>query len=595
MANFLLDNKDILFHLDRMDLERIIRLREDDFAEKDTYPHAPADAADAVDSYRKILELVGELCGEELAPRAAAIDEEGVSLERGEVRYAKGTAEVLDLFAKADLMGFCLPRAYGGLNCPTTILTIAAEMVSRADGSFLNFGLQQDIGETLNKFGSEEQKSRVLPVLSRGEEGSAMILTEPDAGSDLQSVALKATLDGAGNWKLNGVKRFITNGCGKYGLVLARSEEASKGAGGLSFFLYERDERMVIRRLENKLGIHGSPTCELQFNDAPATLVGERRRGLIKYTMWLMNSARLGIAAQAVGIAEAAYREAAKYAGERIQFGVSIASLPPVYEMLTEMRVAIEAGRSLLYETARFVDLKEGLEHAGELHPERSADLRAELKKYSRLASLFTPLVKAYNTEMANKVSYDAIQIHGGPGYMKEFSVERHFRDARITNIYEGTTQLQVVAAIGGITSGAATAVFDEYEAAAEAEAAAAAEAEADDSSRTDELFDQVKKARNMTEKAIVHLKGLEDEELVTYHARRLVEMTTGVIQGYLLLRDAARSAARSAAHPADGDRKRGVAEIFIKKMVVTVEMHMNFIVSDDQALMKHYRAVLEA
>ena len=574
MANFLLDNKDILFHLDHLDLERVIRLREDDFAEKDTYPHAPEDALDAVDSYRKLLSLVGEICGDELAPRAAAIDEEGVALEGGEVRYAAGTAEVLDLFAKADLMGFCLPRKYGGLNCPTTILTIAAELVSRADASFLNFGLQQDIGETLNKFGSEEQKARVLPLLAKGTEGSAMILTEPDAGSDLQAVMLKATQDGAGNWKLNGVKRFITNGCGKFGLVLARSEEGSKGAGGLSFFLYERDDRMVIRRLEHKLGIHGSPTCELQFNDAPASLVGERRRGLIKYTMWLMNSARLGIAAQAVGIAEAAYRAAHKYANERVQFGIPIASLPAVYEMLTEMRVAIEAGRTLLYETARFVDLKEGLEHASELHPEKSAELRTELKKYSRLASLFTPLVKAYNTEMANKVTYDAIQIHGGTGYMKEFAVERHYRDARITNIYEGTTQLQVVAAIGGITSGAAVAVFDEYE--------------GEDYSHATALFQQVKKARNMTEKALVHLKGLEDEGLVSYHARRLVEMTTGVIQGYLLLRDAAHSAAHD-------DRKLRVAEIFIHKMAVAVEMKMNFIVVGDQALIRNYQAVLEA
>lgn len=570
MANFLHDNKDILFHLEHMDLDRIIRLREDDFAEKDLFLHAPLDSADAKDSYMKILALVGEICGEELAPRAAEIDEEGVALEHGEVRYAKGTAEVLTLFAEAELMGFCLPRKYGGLNCPTTILTIAAELVSRADGSFLNFGLQQDIGETLNKFGSEEQKARVLPVLASGKEGSAMILTEPDAGSDLQSVMLKATQDSSGNWKLNGVKRFITNGCGKYGLVLARSEEASKGAGGLSFFLYERDEHMVIRRLEHKLGIHGSPTCELQFNDAPATLVGERRRGLIKYTMWLMNSARLGIAAQAVGIAEAAYREAYKYASERVQFGVSIVSLPPVYEMLTEMKVAIEAGRTLLYETSRFVDLKEGLEHASEFHPEKSAELRTELKKYSRLASLFTPLVKAYNTEMANKVSYDAIQIHGGPGYMKEFAVERHYRDARITNIYEGTTQLQVVAAIGGITSGAAVAVFDEYE--------------GEDYSHAPSLFQQTKKARNMVEKALVHLKGLENEELVTYHARRLVEMTTAVIQSYLLLRDAAYD-----------ERKMGIAEIFIKRALVNVEMNMNFIVNGEQTLIKNYKAVIGA
>jgi len=570
VANFLHDNKDILFHLEHMDLERIIRLREDDFAEKDLYPHAPADLADAKDSYMKILALVGEIAGEELAPRAADIDEEGVTLENGEVTYAKGTQEVLDIFSKAELMGFCFPRKYGGLNCPTTMLTIAAEIVSRADGSFLNFGLQQDIGETLNKFGSEEQKAAVLPILASGKEGSAMILTEPDAGSDLQAVMLKATQDSAGKWRLNGVKRFITNGCGKYGLVLARSEEASKGAGGLSFFLYERDKHMVIRRLENKLGIHGSPTCELQFNDAPATLVGERRRGLIKYTMWLMNSARLGIAAQAVGIAESAYREAYKYATERVQFNAPIKNLPPVYEMLTDMRVAIEAGRTLLYETARFVDLKEGLEHASETHPEKSAELRSELKKYSRLASLFTPLVKAYNTEMANKVTYDAIQIHGGPGYMKEFAVERHYRDARITNIYEGTTQLQVVAAIGGITSGAAVSVFDDYE--------------SEDFSHAETLFQQTRKSRNNVEKALVHIKGLENEEIVTYHSRRLVEMTTDIIQSYLLLRDAKYD-----------ERKMKMAELFIQKAAVRVEMNMNFILHSEQTLIKNHSAIIDA
>jgi len=570
VVNFLHDNKDILFHLEHMDMDRVITLREDNFAEKDIYPHAPADVEDAKDSYMKILGLVGEICGEQLAPRAAEIDEEGVTLENGEVRYAKGTAEVMDLFAKAELMGFCFPRKYGGLNCPTTILTIAAEIVSRADGSFLNFGLQQDIGETLNKFGSEEQKSQVLPILASGAEGSAMILTEPDAGSDLQAVMLKASQDASGTWRLNGVKRFITNGCGKYGLVLARSEEASKGAGGLSFFLYERDKHMTIRRLENKLGIHGSPTCELQFNNAPATLVGERRRGLIKYTMWLMNSARLGIAAQAVGIAEAAYREAYKYATERVQFNVPVKSLPPVYEMLTEMKVAIEAGRTLLYETSRFVDMKEGLEHASELHPEKSAELRSELKKYSRLASLFTPLVKAYNTEMVNKVTYDAIQVHGGPGYMKEFSVERHYRDARITNIYEGTTQLQIVAAIGGVTSGAAVAVFDEYE--------------SEDYAHAPELFQQTRKTRNNFEKALIHLKGLEDEEIVTYHSRRLVEMTTDIIQSYLLLRDAKYD-----------ERKLKIAELFIKRAAVRVEMNMNYIINSDQTLVRNHSAIIDA
>ncbi len=568
MENYFLDNEDILFHLEHMDLDRIITLREDNFKEAQQFPFAPENVADAKDSYSKVLQVIGEICGENLAPKAAEIDEEGVALENGEVRYAKGTKEVLDLFAKADLMGFSIPRTYNGLNFPSIILTIAAEIVSRADASFLNFGLQQDIGETLNKFGSESQKEEILPKLASGEYGSAMILTEPDAGSDLQAVNLKAHQDANGNWYLNGVKRFITNGNGDVGLVLARSEEDLAGARGLSFFLYKRDEHMKIRRLEHKLGIHGSPTCELQFNNAPATLVGERKRGLSRYTMWLMNSARLGIAAQAVGIAEAAYREAYKYASERIQFDHPILEFPPVYEMLTEMKVAIEAGRTLLYETARFVDLKEGLEEMKERYPERAAEFKADLKKYSRLANLFTPLVKAYNTEMANKAAYDALQIHGGTGYMHDFIVERLYRDARITNIYEGTTQLQIVAAIGGVTSGTAASIIDEYE--------------QEDYSHVPELHEQLVQAKFNFEKTLVGVREVDKKDFLTYHSRRLVEMATDIIQGYLLLRDAAFS-----------DRKKRVAEVFIEKMSARITSNMSFILDDKGILIDNHTAIL--
>ncbi len=568
MENFFLDNEDILFQLEHMDLDRIISLREDDFKEAAEYPFAPVSIDDTKDSYNKVLSIIGELCGEYLAPRAVEIDEEGVALENGEVRYAKGTREVLDLFAKADLMGFSIPRKFGGLNFPSIILTIAAEIISRADASFLNFGLQQDIGETLNKFGSESQKAEILPKLATGEYGSAMILTEPDAGSDLQAVNLKAHQDANGNWYLNGVKRFITNGNGDVGLVLARSEEDLSGARGLSFFLYKRDEHMKIRRLEHKLGIHGSPTCELQFNNAPATLVGERKRGLSKYTMWLMNSARLGIAAQAAGIAEAAYREARKYAQERIQFDHPIEEFPPIYEMLTEMKMAIEAGRALLYETARFVDLKEGLEEMKEKYPERAAEFKTDLKKYSRLANLFTPMVKAYNTEMANKAAYDAIQIHGGTGYMHDFIVERLYRDARITNIYEGTTQLQIVAAIGGVTSGTAASIIDEYE--------------QEDYSHVPELHETLRKAKFNFEKTLVGVKEVDKKDFVTYHSRRLVEMATDIIQGYLLLRDAKYSG-----------RKKKVAEVFMEKMDARIRANMSFILDEKGILIDNYKDII--
>lgn len=569
MDNFLRDNEDILFHLEHLDLDRVIRLREDDFRNEENSPYAPESVADAKDSYVRVLELIGRVCAENLAPQAAEIDNEGVRLVKGEVVYAKGTQEVLDLFAKADLMGFCFPRKYGGLNFPSTILTIAAEMIARADASFLNFGLQQDIGETLNKFGSEELKSTYLPRLASGECGSSMILTEPDAGSDLQAVRLRAHQAPDGKWYLNGVKRFITNGNGRIGLVLARSEENMQGARGLSFFLYERDENMVIRRLEDKLGIHGSPTCELQFNNARGYLVGERRRGLSKYTMWLMNSARLGIAAQAVGIAEAAYREANKYAEERVQFGAPVKSLPPVYEMLAEMKISIEAARTLLYETARIVDLKEGLEHMKELHPDRADQINSDLKNYSRLANLFTPMVKGYATEMVNRIAYDAIQIHGGTGFMRDFNVERHYRDARITSIYEGTTQLQVVAAIGGLTSGTIITALDEYE--------------SEDFSHAPQLHKRVLTARNKFEKALVHIKGIEDDDLVSYHARRMVEMATDLVQSYLLLRDARHS-----------ERKLRVAETFIEKMGTRITMNAEFILEGESSLLRNYREIIE-
>ncbi len=567
MANFLHDNEDILFHMEHLDMDRVISLKEMDFADSGKYPHAPKDLEDAKDSYMKVLDIIGEICGDYLAPKASEIDEEGVKLVDGEVVYAKGTAEVLDLMGKADLMGFSIPRQYGGLNLPTTMTTIAAEMVQRADASFLNFGLQQDIGETINKFASEEQKKKYLPKMCTGEHGSSMILTEPDAGSDLPAVALRAYQDESGQWFLHGVKRFITNGNGEIGLVLARSEDNS-GARGLSQFIYKRDDKMVIRRLEDKLGIHGSPTCELQFNDAPCELMGERGRGLIVYTMWLMNAARLGIGAQAVGIAEAAYREADKYASEREQFGKDIRSMVPVYEMLTDMKVSIEAGRSILYETATIVDIKEGLEHYVEQNPDKAKEMKKEVRKYGRLAGLLTPIVKAYNTEMCNKVAYDAIQIHGGTGFMREFNVERHARDARITNIYEGTTQLQIVAAIGGVTSGTAMDYIDQLN-------------DGDFSFMGDD-FKLVMDAKEKLAATIDLAKASENKDFITYHSRRLVEMATAVIQSFLLMRNARHS-----------DRKVKVASMFIEKASSMVEHHRHFITDGKAVLLDHYKDII--
>jgi alkylation response protein AidB-like acyl-CoA dehydrogenase len=564
MSNFFSDNPDLRATLRRLDLARVVRLREDDYEQARDFVYAPRDFEDAVDSYERALEIVGDIAGEFVEPRAEDVDRAGSELVDGEVRYAPGITQSLERLRQADLMGITLPRKYGGLNFPISVSVMIVEMVSRADPALMNiFGLQ-DISETVNKFADEAMKSAYLPRFASGEVTGSMALTEPEAGSDLQNVQLKATEQPDGTWRLNGVKRFITNGNGRISLVLARSEEGTTDARGLSMFLYERDGHMRIRRLEDKLGIHGSPTCELQFDDAPAQLVGERRRGLTTYVMSLMNGARLAIAAQAQGIAEAAWRAAAKYAQERVQFGAPIGELTAVRAMLADMKVSLEAARALLYETALIVDMKEVLEHhiaqlatlgadaggpsaAGPAgSPDELKALRTELKKYTRLAALFTPLAKARCTEMANTVAYESLQIHGGSGYMRDFAVERHSRDARITNIYEGTTQLQVVAAIGGVLGGTLAAQLDEYD--------------AEDFGATPELVERVRHARARLAEAITRVRELDDVRYRDFHARRLVEMAIDVSCGYLMLRAAQ-----------DDARKLLAARYFVDAMTARV------------------------
>lgn len=568
MSNFYTDDPDLVRQLETLDLRRIVALREDDYARARDFAYAPGDYDDALDSYRRTLEIVGDIAGEFVAPRAEDVDRAGATLTAGEVCYAPGMSESLERLAQADLMGITLPRRFGGLNFPITVSVMIVEMISRADPALMNvFGLQ-DIAETVNRFASDEIRQAYLPRFASGEVTGSMALTEPEAGSDLQNVQLKAALGADGVWRLSGVKRFITNGCGQVSLVLARSEEGTTDARGLSMFLYERDEHMTIRRLEDKLGIHGSPTCELQFDDAPALLVGERRRGLTTYVMSLMNGARIAIAAQAQGIAEASYRAASKYADERVQFGGPIRNLTAVAAMLADMKVALEASRALLYETAMIVDCKEGLERRVELlqSGERAAgaadelkELRAELKKYTRLAALFTPLAKACATEMANRVAYDSLQIHGGSGYMRDFAIERHSRDARITNIYEGTTQLQVVAAIGGVLSGTLAARLDEYE--------------AGDLSATPELLGHVRAARERWAAAIAHVRAADSTEFRDFHSRRLVEMAIDLACALLLLRSAQGDA-----------RKLLVAQYFVEQMSARVEGAVQAIVTSSSA-----------
>lgn len=554
-----------------MDLSDIVKMREHDFAEKNNFPEAPADLSDAIDNYERVLEIVGEISGEFIAPRAAQVDKDGAQLIDGEVHFAQGTRESIDRLRKSDLMGFTIPRKFGGLNLPKTIYSLAIEMVSRADAALMNiFGLQE-IAETIYRFGNEDQKERYLPRFCRGEVLGAMDLTEPDAGSDLQAVALRATEGAGGIWYLKGVKRFITNGCAEVSLVLARSEEGLSGGRGLSLFIYERDGNMRIRRIEDKLGIHGSPTCELQFNNAKAELLGQRRFGLIKYTMALMNGARLGVSAQALGIAEAAFREANSYAATRIQFGKPIKAFSAIYEMLTNMQVAIEAGRSLLCETSRIVDIKESLEELIEHHPERKTELQDTAKLYTKYAALFTPALKAYVTEMANQVCYDSLQIHGGSGYMKDFAIERLARDARITNIYEGTTQLQIVAAIGGVITGVIFERIAEYE-------------KNNDFTSIGDIYNKTQELRRMLELSLQQIKNKNDKCYQEYHERRLVEMGTDLIIAYLLCIDALKA-----------DRKKIVAHIFINKALARSRASSEQILSGDTALIEFYGQVIKS
>ena len=503
-------------------MERIVELKENFYTEADKYDYAPADFADAMDNFERVLELTGSVCDEVIAPNAESVDREGSHCSGGRVQYSEGTAQNLKVMHQAGLSGFGLPRQYGGLNMPVTVFSAVSEMLSRADASFQNVWGLQSCADTINEFGSPEQKEKYLNMASEGATMS-MDLTEPDAGSDLQSVMLKATEDVEnGCWRLNGVKRFITNGDSDIHLVLARSEEGTTDGRGLSLFIYDkRNGGVNVRRIEDKMGIHGSPTCELVFNNAKAELCGDRRLGLIKYVMALMNGARLGIATQSVGIQDAAWREATAYAAERRQFGRAIDTFPAVYQMLAVMKAKIEASRSLLYETSRYVDIYKSLDQIAKtrtLTPEE----RQESKRYSRLADALTPISKGMTSEFANQNTYDSIQIHGGSGFMRDYACERLYRDARITSIYEGTTQLQVVAALRYVTSG----VYSQY-----VKDMLATMSESDSKAVINEM---VAKLDAMT----AHVMDLKETELIDFCGRRLMESAAYCVMSTLLLRD---------------------------------------------------------
>ncbi len=533
MANYFLDNPDIDFHFRGCDLREVVAHSEDGYARSREYPFAPVDYDDAMDNYRKVLEVVGDLAANYIAPRAASVDTDGASIADGKVSYAGGTRENLRELGQADLLGMVLPRRFGGLQFPFTIYMMATEIISRADASLMNiFGLQ-DIGETIHKFGTEEQCEEFLPRICSGEHTGAMALTEPDAGSDLQAVKLHAYQDERGKWFLRGVKRFITNGNAEVLLVLARSEPGTRDGRGLSLFVCNGDSTVRVRRIENKLGIHGSPTCELQFNDTPAQLVGARRFGLIKYVLDLMYRARMGVSAQALGISQAAYEEALKYARERRQFGRAISEIPVVSNMLIDMRVMLEANRSLFYASAVCVDEKEMLESlVGRLKSEKKpfADENSRLKEVTKAANLLTPLTKYTLAESCNKITYDAIQIHGGTGYMKEFRVERLARDARITNIYEGTSQLQVVAASGGVIND----VLGEYFSGKERK---------EYRGGLTKLSGHLKEIRRLFLESLRYVVGKKDNAFQDVASRDLVDLYGSLYVGYLLLGEAERDA----------------------------------------------------
>ena len=528
MANFYNDNPDLKHHLSHPLMEKIVELKERQYADAEAYDDAPMNFDDAMDNYDKVLEIVGEISGDIIAENAEDVDHQGPRVENNRVIYADGTARNLEVCRKAGLMGMSMPRRYGGLNFPITPYIMAADIVSRADAGFENLWGLQDCAETIYEFADEDQKQRYITRVCQGETMS-MDLTEPDAGSDLQSVMLKATQKEDGSWVLNGVKRFITNGDSDIHLVLARSEEGTKDGRGLSMFIYDkRNGGVNVRRIENKMGIKGSPTCELVYKDAPAELCGSRRLGLIKYVMALMNGARLGIAAQSVGISEAAYREALAYAKDRKQFGKAIIEFPAVSEILSVMKGKLDASRSLLYECSRFVDMYKVYE---DIAKERSltAEEKAEMKKYSRLADAFTPLAKGLSSEFCNQNAYDCIQIHGGSGFMKDYACERIYRDARITSIYEGTTQLQVVAAIRHVTTGTYLNYMRDCE---------AMEVAAEDQAIKDMLIGLT----NQYADAVAAVDACKEPGYIDFMARRLVEMAGNIIMTYLLLSDAQRN-----------------------------------------------------
>jgi alkylation response protein AidB-like acyl-CoA dehydrogenase len=571
MANLYTDTPELRFHLNHPMMKHIVELKERNFIEKDQFDYAPQNFEDAMDSFERVLEMTGQICTDIIGPNAEGVDHDGPQVVDGRVVYAKGTEENLDALVKGGLMGITLPRKYDGLNFPIVPYIMCADLVSAVDAGFTNIWGLQDCAETIHEFANEDQKQRFLTRVSHGET-MAMDLTEPDAGSDLQAVMLKATYNEEdGYWYLNGVKRFITNGDGHIALVLARSEEHTKDGRGLSMFLYDKNHGGVtVRRIENKMGIKGSPTCELVFKNAKAELCGDRKMGLIKYVMSLMNGARLGIAAQSVGLSQAAFNQAAEYARERKQFGKAIIEFPAVYQMLGLMKAKLDASRTLLYETSRFVDIYKTW---GQISEERKLEPseREEMKKYQKLADACTPIAKGLSSEFCNQNAYDSIQIHGGSGFMKDYACERVYRDARITSIYEGTTQLQVVAAIRHVTTGTYLGMMREHELDAT-------------TPELEGLRETLKGLADTYEASVAEVLEYKNNEYIDYQARRMVEMAGYILMGHLLVSDASRD-----------EMFRSSAEIFVQYVIGEVAKHAAVIAGSKPEEMVKFAAFFKA
>ncbi len=569
MANYFLDNDDVQFLFEHSDLRQLAALYEEGFRFAREFDFAPEDGEDAVDNYRRILTSLGELAGEVIAPTAAETDRVGNVLdEDGSVSYTPGITEAMMRLSQADLMGFTLPYRFGGLNCPQLLYTMSNEIVSRADASLMNLYGLQGIAETINAYADETIKEAVLPAMASGRKTGAMVLTEPDAGSDLQSIKVRAFQDGSGGWFVQGVKRFITNGCGDVLLVLARSEPDIADARGLSLFLVERGPRVKVRRLEEKLGIHGSPTCELFFDDAPAQLVGQRQRGLVTYVMSLMNGARIGIAAQSLGIGEAAYRVARGYAAKRKQFGLEIDRIPAVRELLVDMSVELQAARALTYYASFSVDLEIGTLRRIEGGTNGEAEGRQaqqEARRLKRVNAMLTPMSKYVASEMSMKVANSAVAVLGGSGYMKDYSVERHLRDSRITTIYEGTSQLQVVAAMGGVAAGTARTLVESLLGRAWPEGVAP-------------LVKQVREGLELLDEAVAFAREQQGAGYLGLYSRRIVDMACSLIIAALLCGQAAAS-----------ERKLAVARRWLATKLPELRMNREMVCSGDEAVMTQF------